>query len=112
MHDSHAMDDGHIDKKEQKAIDEAHERQLLARGRGKAQVRRLFLPFVVPTFAKFPSGKQLKPYRTTAWIKNGIKSRLMPHHTKSRERKSWSANCNRILPDMLNRSISATILTE
>jgi len=33
------MDDGHIDKKEQKAIDEAHERQLLARGRGKAQVR-------------------------------------------------------------------------
>jgi len=36
------MDDGHIDKKEQKAIDEAHERQLLARGRGKAQVSLSF----------------------------------------------------------------------
>lgn len=66
---SHAMDDGHIDKKEQKMIDEAHERQLLARGRGKAQ---------------------LKPYRTGKWIKNGIKSRLMPNHTKSRERESGS----------------------
>jgi hypothetical protein len=38
---SHAMDDGHIDKKEQKAIDTAHERQLLARGRGRRTGSRL-----------------------------------------------------------------------
>ena len=43
------MDDGVIDKKEQKAIDDAHKRQLEARGRGPAQ---------------------FKAYRQAKWMKN------------------------------------------
>lgn len=92
---SHAMDDGVIDKKEQKAIDKMHEKQLLARGRGMAQ---------------------LQPYRTAVWMKNGLKSRLLPNHTKSRERESTL-----ILPPMVCQSpridwnvcvLPATVLTE
>ncbi len=36
---SHAMDDGKVDKEEQKAIDDAHKRQLIQRQRGPAQVK-------------------------------------------------------------------------
>ncbi len=88
---SHAMDDGVVDKDEEKAIKDAHKRQLIARGRGPAQ---------------------LKVYRTGKWMKgefiggggvaagemeellllialgvvtDGIKARLMPNHTNSRE---------------------------
>ncbi|KAI5450049.1 hypothetical protein NCC49_003811 [Naganishia albida] len=61
---SHANDDGVIDKKERKSIDDAHRRQLEARGRGPAQ---------------------FKAYRQAKWMKNGLKTRLMPKHTKSRE---------------------------
>lgn len=35
----HFMDDGVIDKHEQKEIDKAHKRQLESRGRGRAQVK-------------------------------------------------------------------------
>ena len=50
------MDDGVIDKKEQKAIDDAHKRQLEARGRGPAQ---------------------FKAYRQAKWMKN-VRSLLLP----------------------------------
>lgn len=47
--DSHADDDGVVDKKERKSIDDAHKRQLEARGRGPAQ---------------------FKAYRQAKWMKN------------------------------------------
>ena len=37
--EAHFMDDGVIDKHEQKEIDKAHKRQLESRGRGPAQIR-------------------------------------------------------------------------
>ncbi|KAM0755850.1 hypothetical protein T439DRAFT_308275 [Meredithblackwellia eburnea MCA 4105] len=51
---SHAMDDGVIDKDEQKAIDKAHKVALESRHRGVMQ------------FA---------PYRTAVWMKDGVKDR-------------------------------------
>ncbi|KIY63684.1 hypothetical protein CYLTODRAFT_493697 [Cylindrobasidium torrendii FP15055 ss-10] len=54
---SHANDDGVIDKDEQRALDKAHKRQLANRQRGINGFR---------------------PYRTGIWMKEGIKSRLMP----------------------------------
>ncbi|QRV98489.1 C2 domain-containing protein [Ceratobasidium sp. AG-Ba] len=54
---AHFADDGVIDKKEQKQLDAAHKRQLHNRQRGIAGLR---------------------PYRTAQWMKQGIKSRLMP----------------------------------
>ncbi|KZS93944.1 hypothetical protein SISNIDRAFT_474054 [Sistotremastrum niveocremeum HHB9708] len=54
---SHAMDDGVIDKDEKKAISRAHSRQLHNRQRGIAGFR---------------------PYRTLVWMKQGIKSRIIP----------------------------------
>ncbi|KZT59170.1 hypothetical protein CALCODRAFT_516259 [Calocera cornea HHB12733] len=54
---AHAMDDGQIDRKEQKAIDQAHKRQLENRQRGIAS---------------------FKPYRTLKWMKEGVKKRIVP----------------------------------
>lgn len=61
---SHAMDDGVIDKHEAHEIKKAHQRELIARGRGPAQ---------------------FKPYRQLKWMEKGLKSRLVPKSTKSRE---------------------------
>lgn len=54
---SHANDDGVIDKKEKRAIEAAHNKQLKSRHRGIAQFR---------------------PYRTVVWMKEGIKRRVTP----------------------------------
>lgn len=45
---SHAADDGVVDKEERKAIEKAHTQALESRGRGKMQIR---------------------PYRTAMWMK-------------------------------------------
>ncbi|KZO96650.1 hypothetical protein CALVIDRAFT_537016 [Calocera viscosa TUFC12733] len=60
---SHAMDDGKIDRKEQKAIDQAHKRQLENRQRG------------IATF---------KPYRTLKWMKEGVKKRIAPRKSSTK----------------------------
>lgn len=52
---SHAMDDGVIDKEEQRAIDKAHQKALYARHRGVMQY---------------------KAVRTAKWSKDGLKSRV------------------------------------
>ncbi|KAG8820265.1 hypothetical protein FRC19_009016 [Serendipita sp. 401] len=52
---AHAEDDGVVDKKEKAAIEAAHKKQLLSRQRGIAQFR---------------------PYRTTVWMKEGIRRRM------------------------------------
>lgn len=54
---SHAGDDGVIDKSEKKAIKKAHKRQLANRQRGIQGFR---------------------PYRTAIWMKEGIKRRIAP----------------------------------
>ncbi|KAG8954346.1 hypothetical protein FRC03_011485 [Tulasnella sp. 419] len=61
---AHAMDDGVVDKKERKAIEAAHERQLQNRQRGIAG---------------------FKPYRTMKWMKQGIKNRIHPDKPAKRE---------------------------
>ena len=63
---AHFADDGVIDKDEQKAIDAAHQRQLISRGRGPAQI---------------------KAYRTAKWMKKGIADRLPIGKKKTRERE-------------------------
>ncbi|KAG8807860.1 asparaginyl-tRNA synthetase, partial [Serendipita sp. 399] len=52
---AHAGDDGVVDKKEKKALEDAHKKQLLSRQRGIAQFR---------------------PYRTAVWMKEGIRRRM------------------------------------
>ncbi|KAK0239435.1 hypothetical protein EDD85DRAFT_821894 [Armillaria nabsnona] len=54
---AHAYDDGVIDPEEKKALDRAHKRQLANRQRGINGFR---------------------PYRTGKWMKEGLKSRLIP----------------------------------
>ncbi|PVG01479.1 hypothetical protein CPB86DRAFT_781696 [Serendipita vermifera] len=54
---AHAYDDGVVDKKEKKALEAAHKKQLQNRHRGIAQFR---------------------PYRTAIWMKEGIKRRVIP----------------------------------
>jgi hypothetical protein len=64
---AHAYDDGVIDKKEKKALEAAHKKQLHNRHRGIAQFR---------------------PYRTAIWMKEGIKKRVIPKKSNGkRERK-------------------------
>lgn len=69
------MDDGVVDKDEKKAMKRAHERELASRHRGSMQ------------FA---------PVRTSIWMKDGIKSRLIGLKNKatgktSRKRELYSA---------------------
>ncbi|KAG8908594.1 hypothetical protein FRB99_004882 [Tulasnella sp. 403] len=61
---AHAADDGVIDKEERKALKKAESRQLENRQRGIAGY---------------------KPYRTMKWVKEGIKSRIMPEKPAKRE---------------------------
>ncbi|KAF8513153.1 hypothetical protein BU17DRAFT_77267 [Hysterangium stoloniferum] len=61
---SHANDDGVIDKEEKKAIARAHKRQLANRQRGIHSFR---------------------PYRTAVWMKQGLKKRIMPTKASTRE---------------------------
>ncbi|KZV99954.1 hypothetical protein EXIGLDRAFT_723122 [Exidia glandulosa HHB12029] len=61
---SHAGDDGVIDKDEKEAIDKAEKRQLQNRQRG-------------------PNG--YKPYRTVKWMAHGIKDRVKPERQAKRE---------------------------
>ncbi|GJJ06394.1 hypothetical protein Clacol_000585 [Clathrus columnatus] len=61
---AHAGDDGLIDKNEKKAMKKAHKRQLANRQRGIHGFR---------------------PYRTAIWMKEGIRSRIVP--TKNSERR-------------------------
>jgi hypothetical protein len=64
---AHFADDGVIDKREKKELEAAQKRQLHNRQRGIAGYR---------------------PYRTAQWMKQGIKSRLMPKKsTSKRERE-------------------------
>jgi len=60
---AHAMDDGIIDKQEEKDIERAHKRQMYNRQRGLAGFR---------------------PYRTWQWMKQGVKSRVMPSKSSSK----------------------------
>ncbi|KAG8695995.1 hypothetical protein FRC08_007433 [Ceratobasidium sp. 394] len=60
---AHFGDDGTIDKNEQKELDAAHKRQLHNRQRGIAGIR---------------------VYRTAQWMKQGVKSRLMPKKSSSK----------------------------
>lgn len=65
---THAYDDGVVTKEEEKALEEAHKRQLHNRHRGIAQFR---------------------PYRTAIWMKQGVKDRVIPKKkTGKRERRS------------------------
>lgn len=78
---AHFADDGVIDKREKKELEAAHKRQLHNRQRGIAGFR---------------------PYRTAQWVKQGIKSRILPKKgSGKRERKfflvevkSHAANCD------------------
>ncbi len=70
---AHAYDDGVIDPEEKKALDRAHKRQLANRQRGINGFR---------------------PYRTGKWMKEGLKSRLIPGKGSSkRERKAFHLYC-------------------
>ncbi|KAG9114914.1 hypothetical protein FRC07_007586 [Ceratobasidium sp. 392] len=60
---AHFADDGNIDKKEQKELDAAQKRQLHNRQRGIAGIR---------------------VYRTAQWMKQGVKSRLMPKKSSAK----------------------------
>ncbi|KAG8772899.1 hypothetical protein FRC12_002832 [Ceratobasidium sp. 428] len=60
---AHFADDGVVDKKEQKELDAAQKRQLHNRQRGIAGIR---------------------VYRTAQWMKQGVKSRLMPKKSSSK----------------------------
>ena len=60
---AHFEDDGVIDKREKKELEAAQKRQLHNRQRGIAGLR---------------------PYRTAQWMKQGIKSRLMPKKSSSK----------------------------
>lgn len=67
---SHANDDGVIDKKEKKAMQKAHKRQLANRQRGIYSFR---------------------PYRTAIWMKEGIKRRIIP--AKNSEQRDCTSLC-------------------
>ncbi|KEP50963.1 hypothetical protein V565_070100 [Rhizoctonia solani 123E] len=60
---AHFEDDGVVDKREKKELDAAHKRQLHNRQRGITSYR---------------------PYRTAQWVKQGIKSRLMPKKSSAK----------------------------
>ncbi|CAG8671086.1 3552_t:CDS:10, partial [Acaulospora colombiana] len=80
---AHAYDDGVIDKKEKKALEAAHKKQLQNRHRGIAQFR---------------------PYRTAIWMKEGIKKRVIPK--KSNEKRERACNLLCIYSSTTNARIS------
>lgn len=66
---AHANDDGVIDRQEKKAIERAHKKQLANRQRGINGFR---------------------PYRTAIWMKEGIKSRIVPTKASARRERMFT----------------------
>ncbi|KAF8578018.1 hypothetical protein K439DRAFT_1363416 [Ramaria rubella] len=65
---AHANDDGKIDSQERKAIERAHKRQLANRQRGINGFR---------------------PYRTAIWMKEGLKSRIIPTKASAKRERTF-----------------------